>query len=91
MSAPTLSPATPPVTEHPDLVVLNPPRRGIGAELCAWIEDAPVGRAIYSSCHLDSLVVDLRRMPSWTVRTGRLVDMFPHTAHQEVIVELVRS
>ena len=75
----------------PDLVVLNPPRRGIGAELCAWIEDAPVGRAIYSSCHLDSLVADLRRMPSWTVRTGRLVDMFPHTAHQEVIVELVRS
>lgn len=74
----------------PDLVVLNPPRRGIGAELCAWLESAPTTRAIYSSCHLDSLITDVNRLPSWTPRTARLVDMFPHTAHQEVIVELVR-
>lgn len=74
----------------PDLLVVNPPRRGIGADLAARIEGAGVPRVLYSSCNPASLAADLARMPSLRARRARLFDMFPHTDHAEVLVELVR-
>ena len=59
-----------------DLVVVNPPRRGIG-ELAGWLEASDLAHAVYSSCHVGSLAGDLARMPSWRVREARLFDMFP--------------
>lgn len=75
----------------PDLLVVNPPRRGIGADLAQRIEASGVGRVLYSSCNPSSLVSDLAAMPSLRVRQARLFDMFPHTGHAEVLVELGRS
>nr|WP_114907623.1 methyltransferase domain-containing protein [Ornithinimicrobium murale] len=75
----------------PDLVVVNPPRRGLGPELPRWLEDAGVEHVLYSSCNVDSLAVDLARMPSLVPVRGRLFDMFPQTAHQEVLVLLRRQ
>lgn len=74
----------------PDLLVVNPPRRGIGAELAGRIEAAGVRRVLYSSCNPTSLARDLEAMGSLRVRRARLFDMFPHTDHAEVLVELVR-
>ena len=74
----------------PDLLVVNPPRRGIGAELAQRVEDSGVARMLYSSCNPASLAADLEAMPSLSVRRARLFDMFPHTDHAEVLVELVR-
>jgi len=74
----------------PDLLVVNPPRRGIGAELAGRIEASGVRRVLYSSCNPQSLARDLRAMPSLGARRARLFDMFPHTDHAEVLVELVR-
>ena len=74
----------------PDLLVVNPPRRGIGAELAGRIEASGVRRVLYSSCNPQSLARDLGAMPSLSVRRARLFDMFPHTDHAEVLVELVR-
>ena len=39
----------------PDLLVVNPPRRGIGAELAGRIEASGVRRVLYSSCNPQSL------------------------------------
>ena len=75
----------------PDLLVVNPPRRGIGPDLAQRIEASGVGRVLYSSCNPSSLVSDLAAMPSLRVRRARLFDMFPHTGHAEVLVELGRS
>lgn len=75
----------------PDLLVVNPPRRGIGPDLAQRIEASGVGRVLYSSCNPSSLVSDLAAMPSLRVRQARLFDMFPHTGHAEVLVELGRS
>jgi 23S rRNA (uracil747-C5)-methyltransferase len=72
----------------PELVVLNPPRRGIGTALSAAIERSHTRHVIYSSCNAESLARDLAAMPSLHVRRARLLDMFPHTAHHEVIVLL---
>lgn len=74
-----------------DLVVVNPPRRGIGPDLAARLDDSRVRHAIYSSCNAASLARDLSAMASWTVVEARLLDMFAHTTHYEVAVLLERS
>ena len=75
----------------PDLVVVNPPRRGIGAELAGWLETSPVRHVVYSSCNAVSLARDLAAMPSLRPRAGRVLDMFPQTTHYEVVVLLERA
>ncbi len=75
----------------PDLVVVNPPRRGIGAELSGWLEQSGVRHVVYSSCNANSLAGDLAAMPSLRPTRGRLLDMFPNTSHYEVVVLLERE
>jgi len=75
----------------PDLVIVNPPRRGIGADLAGWLEASGVRDVVYSSCHAASLARDLAAMPSLRPRRGRMLDMFPQTGHYEVIVALSRD
>lgn len=75
----------------PDLVLVNPPRRGLGPELAAWLERSGVPDVLYSSCNPTTLAADLAAMPSLRIVAGRYVDMFPHTAHAEVIVRLHRA
>ncbi len=74
----------------PDLVVINPPRRGIGVELARWLEHSDVSHVIYSSCNAESLARDLATMPSLRPVRARVLDMFPHTTHYEMIVLLAR-
>jgi 23S rRNA (uracil747-C5)-methyltransferase len=76
--------------DRPDLVIVNPPRRGIGADLAAWLESSDVPNVVYSSCNADSLARDLAAMPSLRPISARLLDMFPHTGHHEVLVHLAR-
>ena len=74
----------------PELVIVNPPRRGLSEELCRWLESSSVQRVVYSSCHAGSLARDLAAMPSLTPRRARLFDMFPQTSHFEVLTLLER-
>ena len=72
-----------------DVVVLNPPRRGVHARVCE-IVDAAVARAVvYVSCDPATLARDLSRMPHWRIASLRCFDMFPQTAHVETVCELV--
>jgi len=74
----------------PDLVVVNPPRRGLGDELAGWLEGSGVATVIYSSCNPDTLARDLLRMPSLRPAQARVFDMFPQTEHLEVMALLER-
>ena len=74
----------------PDLVVVNPPRRGIGPGLAGWLETSGVRHVVYSSCNAESLARDLALIPSLRPVAARVLDMFPHTTHYEVIVLLAR-
>ncbi len=77
--------------EAADLVIVNPPRRGIGEALTGYLQAAVATRwLIYSSCNAESLARDLAQMPSFRPRRARLLDMFPQTRHYEVIVLLER-
>ena len=77
--------------QAPDLVVVNPPRRGIGAALAGWLEASGVRDVVYSSCNAASLARDLAAMPSLRPRRGQVLDMFPQTGHYEVVVALSRA
>ena len=75
----------------PDLVVVNPPRRGIGAELAGWLDRSRVQHVVYSSCNAVSLARDLAAMPGLRLRAARVLDMFPQTSHYEVVTLLERA
>lgn len=73
-----------------DVVVLNPPRAGIDARVAAALQSTPSPRKVlYMSCDPATLARDVSRLPSYRVNSLRAYDMFPQTAHVEVVCELV--
>lgn len=75
----------------PDLVVVNPPRRGIGDELCGHLERLRPPTVLYSSCNPPTLARDLTSLPSYRVARAQVFDMFPQTGHHEVLALLHRQ
>lgn len=78
-------------SDVPPLVIVNPPRRGLGTELCAFLADSPAQWLIYSSCNPESLVRDIRILTGFVPVRAQMFDIFPHTDHCEVLVLLVRQ
>ncbi|OYY75194.1 MAG: 23S rRNA (uracil(747)-C(5))-methyltransferase RlmC [Gammaproteobacteria bacterium 28-57-27] len=74
----------------PELAVVNPPRRGLGTDLCVRLQASTARWVLYSSCNPQTLAQDLARMPDFVPLRAQLFDMFPHTAHGEVLVLLAR-
>ncbi|EOE6861759.1 23S rRNA (uracil(747)-C(5))-methyltransferase RlmC [Cronobacter dublinensis] len=75
----------------PDLVLVNPPRRGIGEALCDYLSRMAPQYIIYSSCNARTMAKDIRQLPGYRIARVQLFDMFPHTAHYEVLTLLVRQ
>ena len=74
----------------PQLVLVNPPRRGIGKALCDYLSEMAPEFIIYSSCNAQTMAKDFAHLPGYRVEKVQLFDMFPHTAHYEVLTLLVR-
>lgn len=77
-------------TNAPQLVLVNPPRRGIGQALCDYLSRMAPPYIIYSSCNARTMAADLHALPGYRVERVQLFDMFPHTAHYEVLTLLVK-
>ncbi|ROW64008.1 23S rRNA (uracil(747)-C(5))-methyltransferase RlmC [Cronobacter malonaticus] len=75
----------------PDLVLVNPPRRGIGQALCEYLSRMAPRYIIYSSCNAQTMAKDIGELPGYRIARVQLFDMFPHTAHYEVLTLLVRE
>jgi 23S rRNA (uracil747-C5)-methyltransferase len=75
----------------PELVIVNPPRRGLGTQLANWLQRSGPQHVIYSSCNVESLARDLAAMPAYRVERARVLDMFPQSTHCEVITLLARA
>ena len=75
----------------PQLVLVNPPRRGIGAELCAYLSEMAPDYILYSSCNPGTMAQDIARLADYAVSRVQLFDMFPHTAHFEVLTLLIKK
>lgn len=81
------------VTEEdtPDLVLVNPPRRGVGSLLCDYLSRMAPSYIIYSSCNAQTMARDIKALGNYRVERAQLFDMFPHTAHYEVLALLTRQ
>ncbi|AFK00150.1 23S rRNA (uracil(747)-C(5))-methyltransferase RlmC [Cronobacter sakazakii] len=75
----------------PDLVLVNPPRRGIGKALCEYLSHMAPRYIVYSSCNAQTMAKDIGELPGYRIARVQLFDMFPHTAHYEVLTLLVRE
>ena len=78
-------------TQVPDVLIVNPPRRGMGEDMAGWVEQSGIPHVIYSSCNPRTLAADLKKMPGYRIEQARFLDMFPHTSHAEVVVRLARQ
>jgi 23S rRNA (uracil1939-C5)-methyltransferase len=77
----------------PDVIVVDPPRKGCEPELLeTMIEMRPL-RIVYVSCDPATLARDLRRLVDggYRVIEAQPVDMFPHTTHVECVILMVRN
>lgn len=76
---------------QPDLVIVNPPRRGIGQALSEYLNELAPPYLIYSSCNAQTMVKDFEVLTNYALCKVQLFDMFPHTAHYEVLTLLVKK
>ncbi|MGR5061287.1 23S rRNA (uracil(747)-C(5))-methyltransferase RlmC [Photobacterium sp. DNB22_13_2] len=75
----------------PELVLVNPPRRGLGLVLIEQLLLLAPKHIIYSSCNPLTLKQDLLALHQYEVKRLQWFDMFPHTEHAEVMVLLNRT
>lgn len=76
---------------QPDLVIVNPPRRGIGQKLAEFLNTLGAKYLLYSSCNAHSMAKDLHFLSHYEIQKVQLFDMFPHTVHYETLVLLTRK
>jgi 23S rRNA (uracil1939-C5)-methyltransferase len=81
---------------HPsaaDVVVADPSRHGLGADVVPRIGATGASALALVSCDPGALGRDagLLAAAGWELRSVGLVDLFPHTAHVEVVTGWIRS
>jgi 23S rRNA (uracil1939-C5)-methyltransferase len=76
----------------PDLIVVDPPRAGLGEELCGLLATVAASEIVYVSCDPETLSRDLRKLLNSGYRLAELhlVDLFPQTYHMETVTVLQR-
>ncbi len=77
----------------PDVIVLDPPRKGCQRELIETVAEMSPERVVYVSCDPATLARDLKIFYEMGYKTLEVtpVDMFPRTAHCESVAKLYRS
>lgn len=72
----------------PDVVILDPPRKGCEEKLLRFLAARQIKRIVYISCGPDALARDAARLVSLGYRMGAVtpVDLFPRTGHVESVV-----
>ena len=78
---------------RPDVVVVDPPRKGLAADVVDTIARMGPDRVVYVSCDPATLARDVARFAplGYTAVKAEAVDLFPHTAHIETVVLLSRK
>ena len=81
--------------EHlrPDVITVDPPRKGLAADVVESIAEMQPERAVYVSCDSATMARDVKRFAElwYTATRACAVDMFPRADHIEAIVLLSRK
>jgi 23S rRNA (uracil1939-C5)-methyltransferase len=82
-----------PGQETPELIVVDPPRAGLGKEICALLASVAAPEIVYVSCDPATLARDLQSLlqSGYGVEEMNLVDLFPQTFHMETVTFLKRN
>jgi 23S rRNA (uracil1939-C5)-methyltransferase len=77
---------------QPELVVVDPPRAGLGAKATQLLAALRVKRIVYVSCDPATLARDVRTLieAGYHVEEVHMADLFPQTFHIESVVRLAR-
>jgi 23S rRNA (uracil1939-C5)-methyltransferase len=77
----------------PDLIVVDPPRTGLGMETCALLGQIAAPALVCVSCDPATLTRDLRALTAsgYQIESITLADLFPQTFHLETVVHLRHS
>jgi 23S rRNA (uracil1939-C5)-methyltransferase len=77
---------------RPDLIVVDPPRTGLGAETTELLGRIGAPEMVYVSCDPATLARDLRALVGlgYVIERVTLADLFPQTFHLETVVKLRR-
>jgi 23S rRNA (uracil1939-C5)-methyltransferase len=76
-----------------DVVIADPPRKGLDPELTTFLAEHPVARFIYVSCGLESFLSDTERLlATGHLRLGALTafSLMPFTEHVETVARFER-
>jgi len=76
--------------ERPQLIVMDPPRAGVGADVCSFLARIAAPEIVYVSCDPVTLARDLKMLvdAGYKLHEVHLVDLFPQTFHLETVVVL---
>lgn len=75
-----------------DILILDPPRKGLDNMLCQNITLSSIKKILYLSCNPSTLSRDLKILSrSYAVKTLQLLDFFPHTPHIETLAMLEKK
>jgi len=77
----------------PDVVILDPPRKGSDEKTLSAIVDAAPERIVYVSCNPATLARDVKFLEEngYELKRAVPVDMFPNTEHVETVVLLIKK
>jgi 23S rRNA (uracil1939-C5)-methyltransferase len=72
---------------RPQIVVLDPPRKGVDEEALKSVIELQCDRIIYVSCEPSTLARDLKILEQGGYETSSIqpVDLFPQTYHVETV------
>src|SRR5699024_11244896 len=78
---------------NPDVIVVDPPRKGCDEKLLQAMIDMQPERIVYVSCNPSTLARDLKILETGGFETKEVqpVDMFPRTRHIETVTRLERN
>lgn len=78
---------------RPDVIILDPPRKGCDSALIETVAQMKPERIVYVSCDPETLARDLRLFTekNYSVKELTSVDLFPRTAHIETVVLLSKA
>ena len=81
------------IKEKPDVVVVDPPRKGCDEKLLETIVKVSPEKVVYVSCDSATLARDLKFLceNGYEVKEVQPVDMFPHSVHVETVVLMSRK
>jgi 23S rRNA (uracil1939-C5)-methyltransferase len=80
--------------QQPDVVLLDPPRKGCHADAIAYLRTHHPGRVVYVSCNPATLARDLKLLcgdRTYSLTHLQMLDFFPQTAHVESVAFLTAS